>query len=89
VVSFYGGGALGAVTFTGRGECRYVKQDYPEPGIAVLRCFLELSDLPKEYVGGLLTTNSITSSKNLLGEKTDPPGYTQSSIATVRLWRRR
>ncbi len=88
VVSFYGEGALGTVTFTGRGECRYVKQDYPEPGMTVMRCFLELSNLPKEYVGGLLTTNSI-SSKTLLGDKTDPPGYTQPSIATVRLWKRR
>jgi len=86
--SFYAEGALGAVTFTGRGECRTAKRDYPEPGIVVARCFLELSDLPSGYVGGQLTTNTITS-RIRLGDKSDPPGYTQASIATVRLWRRR
>ena len=86
--SFYAEGALGAVAFTGRGECRTAKRDYPEPGIAVVRCFLELSDLPSGYVGGQLTSNTITSRKDL-GDKTDPPGYTQPSIATIRLWKRR
>jgi len=79
---------LHTVTFTGRGECRLAKRDYPEPGIVVVRCFLELSDLPSGYVGGQLTTNTITS-RIRLGDKSDPPGYTQPSIATVRLWRRR
>jgi hypothetical protein len=86
--NFYAEGILGTVTFTGIGECRTVKQDYPEPGMVIQRCFLELRDLPKEYVGGQLTTNSMNS-RNVIGETTDPPGYTQSSIATVRLWRRR
>jgi hypothetical protein len=86
--NFYGEGALGTATFTGRGECRVVKQDYPEPGIQFLRCFLDLSDLPKGYVGGQLTTSSINS-RNVLGNKSDPPGYTQPSIATIRLWKQR
>jgi len=85
---FYAEGALGTVTFTGRGECRTAKQDYPEPGMTVFRCFLELSDLPSGYVGGQLTTNTV-GSRNVLGEQSDPPGYTQPSIATVRLWKRR
>ena len=84
---FYAEGSLGTVTFTGLGECRQAWQDYPEPGIVVHRCFLELSDLPKDYVGGQLTTNSVNSQTG--GEKSDPPGYTQSSIATIRLWKRR
>ena len=86
--NFYGEGALGTATFTGRGECRVVKQDYPEPGIQFLRCFLDLSDLPKGYVGGQLTTSSINS-RNVLGDKSDPLGYTQPSIATIRLWKQR
>jgi hypothetical protein len=86
--SFYAEGALGAVTFTGRGECRTTKRDFPEPGMVVLRCFLELGDLPSGYVGGQLTTNTM-GSRNVLGENADPPGYTQPSIATVRLWKRR
>lgn len=87
-LNFYGEGVLGSVTFTGRGECLAVKQDYPEPGLVVARCFLELRDLPSGYVGGQLTTNTMRS-RNVTGETTDPPGYTQLSIATVRLWKRR
>ncbi len=86
--SFYAEGSLGAVTFTGRGECRTAKSNYPELGLVVQRCFLELSDLPSGYVGGQLTTNTVNSRKSL-GDKSDPPGYTQASIATVRLWKRR
>lgn len=86
--NFYGEGVLGSVTFTGRGECLAVKQDHPEPGLVVARCFLELRDLPSGYVGGQLTTNTMRS-RNVTGATTDPPGYTQPSIATVRLWKRR
>jgi hypothetical protein len=85
---FYGEGMLGGVSFTGRGECRKAKQDYPEPGLAVWRCFLELRDLPREYVGGQLTTNTVVSRQGI-GELSDPPGYVQPSIATVRLWKKR
>ena len=86
--SFYAEGVLATVMFTGRGECRTAKEDYPEPGMRVVRCFLELRDLPSGYVGGHLTTNTM-GSRNEPGEETDPPGYTQPSIATIRLWKRR
>ena len=85
-MTFYGEGALGAVTFTGRGECRYAKRDYPEQGLLVMRCFLDLSDISGGRIGGQLTTNTMNS-RNNLGDKTDPLGYTQSSIATIRLWK--
>ena len=88
VQNFFAEGVLGGVAFTGRGECVASKADYPEPGITRSRCFLHLEGLPKEYVGGELTTNSIRS-RNVLGDLSDPPGYTQPSIATIRLWRRR
>ena len=88
LLNFYAEGALGSATFTGRGECLAGKADYPEIGITTSRCFLHLGDLPKEYVGGELTTNSIRS-RNVIGDVSDPPGYTQPSIATIRLWRRR
>ena len=45
-------------------------------------------NLPDAYMGGQLTTNTI-GSQNALGAVTDPPGYVQSSIATIRLWKRR
>jgi len=35
---------------------------------------------------GLLTTNTMTSGASFGGD-TEPPGYTQASIATVRLWK--
>ena len=86
--NFYAEGDLGGVAFTGRGECLASKADYPESGITRSRCFLHLDGLPTEYIGGELTTNSIRS-RNVVGPLSDPPGYTQPSIATIRLWRRR
>ena len=85
---FYAEGVLGDVPFVGRGDCRTTRRDHPEKGISTLRCFMELSGLPPAYVGGQLTTNTI-GSRSELGDRTDPPGYTQPSIATIRLWRRR
>jgi hypothetical protein len=86
--NFYAEGSLGAASFTGKGECLANQADYPEAGITSTRCFLHLSGLPSEYVGGELTTNSVRS-RNVLGGVSDPPGYTQPSIATIRLWKRR
>jgi hypothetical protein len=79
---------MGSKTLTGMGECRYVKSDFPERGMNAGHCFLDLSAPDDQYVGGLLTTNSITSLKGI-GLDTDPPGYTQASIATARVWKKR
>jgi hypothetical protein len=79
---------IGSKTLTGIGECHRVKSDFPERGITEGHCFLDLSAPNDQYVGGLLTTNSITSLKGI-GLDTDPPGYTQASIATVRIWKKR
>jgi hypothetical protein len=87
VVNFYGEGRLGGAAFKGIGECR-LTPDYPERGLLLGRCFLDLKGLPDGYMGGRLTTNTITSNGGR-GETTDPAGYIQSSIATVRLWKRR
>jgi hypothetical protein len=62
--------------------------DFPEPGLFPVRCHLVLGGLPAPFVGGLLTTNTLTS-KAAFGGDTEPPGYTQASIATIRLWRAR
>ena len=86
VASVFAQGTLGSVAFTGRGECLTDRQDFPEPGIDSSRCNLNLRDLPDGFVGGKLTTNSI-GSRQLIGGISDPPGYTQPSIATFRLWR--
>jgi hypothetical protein len=88
VFTFYAEGSLGTVAFSGKGECRVVRNDFPESGLRSTRCHMILSGLPDPYAGGLLTTNTITS-RNQLGGVSDPWGYVQPSIATVRLWKKR
>ncbi len=79
---------LGTLAFHGNGECRAVAINFPETGLFPVHCHLLLGGLPSPYVGGLLTTNTIASG-NAFGGDTDPPGYTQASIATIRLWKAR
>jgi hypothetical protein len=86
--NFYAEVQLGSISFRGNGECLAIKTDFPEAGLFPVRCQLVLSALPVPYVGGLLTTNTMTS-QAAFGGDTDPPGYTQASIATIRLWRSR
>jgi hypothetical protein len=86
--NFYAEVKLGSISFRGQGECRALRVDFPEPGLFPVRCQLVLSGMAAPYVGGLLTTNTLTS-KATFGPATDPPGYTQASIATIRLWRAR
>ena len=87
-LNFHAEGAFAAVTFTGNGECLAVKRDFPERGLTVMRCFLELGSLPVGYVGGQLTTNTVLS-RSVVGTVSDPEGYTQPSIVTIRLWKQR
>jgi hypothetical protein len=84
--NFYAEIELGALSFRGNGECLAMKIDFPQAGLFPVRCQLILSGLPAPYVGGLLTTNTVTS-RAAFGGDTDPPGYTQASIATIRLWK--
>jgi len=88
ISNFYAEGTLGKVAFQGRGECLTPKRDYPEPGANIHRCFLDIGNLPAGYIGGQLTTNTVTS-KQSIGPTSDPPGYVQPSIATIRLWKQR
>src|SRR5688572_28227957 len=53
----------------------------PEPGVTIFRCILELTNLPRGYVGELLTTSS-AASRQLIGAASDPPGYVHPSITT-------
>jgi hypothetical protein len=84
--NFYAEIKLGSLSLRGNGECLALRVDFPDAGLFPVRCQLTLSGLPAPYVGGLLTTNTITS-KAAFGGDTDPPGYTQASIATIRLWK--
>jgi hypothetical protein len=85
ILNFYLELQLGHTALKGIGECHLAKSDFPERGLIALSCFLNLSDPIGRYVGGQLTANSITSLR-AVGLETDPPGYTQPSIATIRLW---
>ena len=87
LLNFYGEGELAGIRFTGSGRCTSLKTDAPEQGLTESTCFLHLGGLKDPYTGGLLTTNTLRS-RNIIGDKSDPPGYLQPSIATVRLWRR-
>lgn len=78
---------LNGIRFIGIGKCMSGESDSPEPGLRILSCLANLSGLAAPYVGGLLTTNTLTSRRG--GAQSDPPGYVQASIATVRLWKRR
>jgi hypothetical protein len=86
--NFYAEGVIAGVSATGKGKCLPIAADFPEPGIISTRCFLILSNLSAPYIAGVLTTNSV-SSRQPIGDQSDPPGYTQPSIATIRLWRKR
>jgi hypothetical protein len=86
VAHSYAEGLIGGLAFIGNGQCSLGRIDFPENGLDVARCHLELRSLPAPYVGGFLTSNTMTS-KQAIGDVSDPPGHVQSSIATVRLWR--
>jgi hypothetical protein len=88
VLNFYGEGEIAGISFTGGGKCTFLKENFPEASLNEATCFLQLSGLNDQYRGGLLTTNTLLT-RNITGDKSDPPGYIQPSIATVRLWRRR
>jgi hypothetical protein len=87
VYGFYGEGEIARTHFSGTGKCTILNKDFPEPGLTSITCFLNLRGLKEPYVGGVLTTNTLTS-RNHTSEESDPPGYTHFSIATVRLWKR-
>jgi len=88
IIAFYAEGEVGGVNLVGRGQCRTTKRDFPEAGVVLRTCHLDLTTASPAYNGGQLTTNTLIS-RATLGDETDPPGYTQQSIATVRLWKKR
>lgn len=88
VLELYGEVSINGTAGKAFGKCNTAKRDFPEKGVNLFACLFELFDLPPEYVGGQLTTNSL-SSTDLFGTETKPAGYTQVSIATIRLWKKR
>ena len=84
----YGEAVINGIAAKASGKCRTAKRDFPEKGVNLFGCLFELYNLPADYAGGQLTTNSLSTSQ-LFGTQSAPEGYTQVSIATVRLWRKR
>ena len=87
-LKFYAEGTVGRISLTVVGDCRALKQDFPETGVTASACAFDVRDLPTEYIGGQVTTNTVRS-RSTIGDKSDPPGYIQPSVVTIRLWRRR
>ncbi|BCW87579.1 hypothetical protein sos41_07090 [Alphaproteobacteria bacterium SO-S41] len=85
--NFYAEIQLGEISIIGTGECLALRTDFPEAGLYPVRCQLVLTDISAPFIGGLLTTNTMTSQASFGGETT-PAGYMQASIATIRLWRK-
>lgn len=88
VFELYGDLEINGIKGKAFGTCRTTRTDFPEPGINLFACAFDLFDLTSGHLGGQLTTNSLTSGE-LFGTRTKPEGYTQVSIATIRLWRKR
>jgi len=88
VLNAYSEGTIAGVPFKGVGRCEQEAPGFPESGITTRRCFQTLSGLPANYVGGVILNNSITS-QNANGDVSSPPGYLQSGLATIRLWKKR
>lgn len=87
-IDMYLEGDLDGTVFRGNGGCNTDAVDRPEPGLSLSRCYVEFRDLPPGYIGGYLTSNAVNS-RNVTGGLSDPPGYAQASIATIRWWRQR
>src|ERR1700730_6818409 len=79
---------VGDTHFYSEGKCTLIAVPLSVAGFTSFRCFLVLSNLSPPYFPGVLTTNTVKS-REPLGERSDPPGYIQPSIATIRLWTKR
>jgi len=88
VFQLYGDLDVNGTTGKAFGKCTGTRNDFPETGLKLFGCNFELFDLSGGYIGGQLTTNSM-SSNELFGTRSTPEGYTQVSVATIRLWRKR
>lgn len=76
----YGKGTLAGIPFMFRGSCTVAPARDPAPDVTSYACDYTLSELPPGYVGGHSLWNGIT---------TEQDGYLTTTIATIRLWRKR
>lgn len=69
--------------YTGLNTCRIAGIDRPADGSFVLNCAGDLQETPEGYSDGFLTSSTLSPR----GEGADVPGYTATSIVTLRLWK--
>jgi hypothetical protein len=79
----YAHGAAGSLIYSAVGDCRFMRSKPPAPGLLVLACTLDLSELPSEYIGGYMTTSSLAPSGGV-----HVRGYLSTSVITMRLWKK-
>jgi hypothetical protein len=78
-VRLYALGTINGIAFRGEGD-QYASQQTDTVNSRVNRFLLER--LPPPYVAGLLSSNTVRTTPP------DAPGYLQSSVGVIRLWRR-
>lgn len=101
---FYSRLNINGIKAVGRGECATRYEDFPEPHVIIQDCWLKLENLSAGYVGGFVTMNSLATTGGApntaaardctggpcgRGYESNPPGYFQTSVATMRVWRQR
>ena len=86
VFDFYGEGEINGIRFKGGGDClRYAEA--PLTGATSVRCHNRTTVLNDGYVGGLITSNSLTP-MDASPTGTIPQGYVGTSVAVARFWKR-
>ena len=87
--SMYASGTVGGLSWKGNGECLPMSAEPPVSTLRTFNCNLEISDLPDEYAGGLLTSSTAAP---VLGASAAPDahvrGYLSTSVVTLRLWKK-
>jgi hypothetical protein len=88
-LDMYATGSVARIPWVGAGQCVITQAQPPARTVLALNCQINLSGLPDEYAGGMLTSNTLAP---LLGREKGPtahvPGYLSTSVVTVRLWKK-
>jgi hypothetical protein len=85
ISQFYGEFVLGGLAFKAIGECHLAKADFPERGLSTLFCVQCIRSSSRLCWWSSNNEHFL----QLHLSDTEPPGYAQPSIATVRLWKKR
>lgn len=69
--------------YAGANRCVIEAANDPTPGSLLIHCSGRMETAPEGYVGGYMTSSTLAPA----GGAEDVPGYTTTSIVTMRLWR--